>query len=279
MWNGTTWTDVGGGIMTGNGPGEVRGLAIVGGDLYVGGAFNKAGELETLGIVRWNGSAWSSVASGMNSTVLSLTSDGTNIYAAGSFTMAGNVPAARIARWDGAAWSALGEGLGTVEAEYASAVTVRGSEVYAGGSFTNASGMTVNYIAKWDGESWSALAEGVGNGQPTVVNALAATPTTIYAGGTFMTAGNKPAVGLAAWTTGGSSVTAPVMTLSLAAQGKIELNWSGDSGASYQVMSTTDLGEEFTPFGAPIVAGGPTGSASVEIEGNARYFRVERLEP
>ena len=63
-------------------------------------------------IARWDGSAWSALGSGMNSTVKALAFDNSgNLYAGGYFTTAGGETVNRIAKWDGSAWSALGSGV------------------------------------------------------------------------------------------------------------------------------------------------------------------------
>jgi trimeric autotransporter adhesin len=69
-WDGESWSDVGGGLDwvegSGGGPPEVRSIQVFddgsGPALYVGGFFDRAGELEVTGIARWDGEKWSSFA-------------------------------------------------------------------------------------------------------------------------------------------------------------------------------------------------------------------------
>jgi len=165
-WNGTSWSALGSGVA-----GTAYALAMIGGDLYVGGNISNF-------ITKWNGSAWSTLGSGTNGIVLALAASGSDLYAGGSFTAAGGVAnTSRIAKWNGSAWSALGTGMN----EAVRALTVNGSTVYAGGSFTTAGGVAAPMIAKWNGSAWSAL----GNGLNSMVSALTVNGTDLYAGGSF----------------------------------------------------------------------------------------------
>ena len=128
--------------------GNVYAMATDGsGNLYVGGDFTFIGDVPANRIAKWDGTAWSAVGPGMNSSVNALAVSGTNLYAGGNFGWAGGVLVNYIAKWDGTAWSALGSGVsGTVNA-----LAVSGTNLYAGGNFVTAGGVTLNYIGKWDG--------------------------------------------------------------------------------------------------------------------------------
>ena len=72
------------------------------GNLYAGGGFTTAGGVSANRIAKWDGSSWSALGSGMNSTVNALAVDASgNLYAGGYFTTAGGVSANYIAKWDG----------------------------------------------------------------------------------------------------------------------------------------------------------------------------------
>ncbi|MEI8044775.1 MAG: Ig-like domain repeat protein, partial [Verrucomicrobiota bacterium] len=169
---------------------NVYALALDGsGNLYVGGLFTSAGGVSATNIAKWNGSVWSPLGSGINSTVTALAISGTNLYAGGEFTSAGGVANTKyIAKWNGSAWSALGSGMSA----NVYALAVSGTNLYAGGWFTSAGGTSANYVAKWNGNSWSALGSGM-SGTPlivqTAVYALAVSGTNLYAGGNFTLAG------------------------------------------------------------------------------------------
>ena len=198
-----------------NGP--IYAAVVGGGNLYVGGGFTAAnGGVLANYIAVWNGSAWSTLGSGMNHLVHALVWDGTaqRLYAGGYFTTAGGTPASRIAVWDGSAWSALGSGL----SNYVNALAWDGAaqRLYAGGRFTTAGGTAVDNIAVWNGSAWSALAAGVNN----EVRALAWDGATqrLYVGGRFTTAGGIPASHFAAWNGStwlvlGSGINGPVFAL------------------------------------------------------------------
>lgn len=164
------------------------------GDLVAAGLFATAGGVPCGNIARWDGTAWSPLGSGMNSTVSALTvlPDG-ELVAGGSFATAGGVSCSRIARWDGATWSPLDAGTnGTV-----SALTVLPSgDLVAGGAFGAAGGVSCSRLARWDGASWSPL----GSGTSANVNALTVLPSgDLVAGGSFATAGGVLCSCIARW--------------------------------------------------------------------------------
>lgn len=89
-------------------------VADASGNIYIGGAFTFAGTAPANFIVKWNGSTWSALGSGMNDYVWALAVIGSDLYAGGGFTAAGGVAANRIAKWDGSTWSTSGSGGGTM---------------------------------------------------------------------------------------------------------------------------------------------------------------------
>jgi trimeric autotransporter adhesin len=90
-WNGSNWSSLGSGISGYFPYGNVyvHALAVSGSDLYVGGLFTTAGGGSANYIAKWNGSAWSSLGSGMNSGVYALAVSGNDLYAGGDFAIAG----------------------------------------------------------------------------------------------------------------------------------------------------------------------------------------------
>lgn len=192
-WDGTGWSEVGGGVL-----GGVFSLAVNGNDLYVGGTFTNAGGVTLTNIARWDGANWHPLAEGIspyNSSgstgVRRLGFRGGLLYAAGAFSSAGNVAAQNIAVWNGSTWSTLGAGVnGTVYG-----MTLTASDLYLGGDFTTAGTTNAARVARWDGVSWSALGAGLNNS----VNAIGVLSNRVYVGGSFTNAGGVYAQYAARW--------------------------------------------------------------------------------
>ena len=174
--------------------GAVQALAVSGTNLYVGGSFTTVGVANTNCIAQWNGSAWSSLGTGISTGTIvnALALDGSgNLYAGGTFTAAGGVAASNIAQWNGSAWSALGSGV----TANVYALLMNGTTLYVAGQFSRAGGVTVNEIAQWNGSTWAALGTGLNN---TAI-AMALSGTTLYVGGLFTTAGGVAVSNIAQW--------------------------------------------------------------------------------
>jgi len=155
--------------------------------LYVAGAFGRAGTVQANGVARWDGEAWSALGVGLYNTdpnqpmramALAHFDDGSGpaLYVGGNFDEAGGKPVSSIARWDGHEWSSVGEGLVGTEVR---ALAVHddgfGPALYAGG-------WTIQPVSRWDGKTWAPV-EGLDN----IVNALAVfddgSGPALYAGG------------------------------------------------------------------------------------------------
>ncbi len=100
-WNGATWSALGSGLSGGSQSnfgfpgvsvhGSIWALAVSGSTVYVGGDFALAGGLPSPHIARWDGTAWSSLGTGLNETVQTLAvSPAGTVYAGGSFTAVGD---------------------------------------------------------------------------------------------------------------------------------------------------------------------------------------------
>ncbi|MCX6130156.1 MAG: hypothetical protein NTX25_13955, partial [Proteobacteria bacterium] len=74
------------------------------GNLYAGGAFTTAGGIAANRIAKWNGTSWSSLGTGMNSSVrvIKITTTG-DIYAGGDFTTVDGLTRPFVAFWSAAA--------------------------------------------------------------------------------------------------------------------------------------------------------------------------------
>ncbi|HMV48106.1 MAG TPA: Ig domain-containing protein, partial [Blastocatellia bacterium] len=189
--------------------GTVNALALLGGDIYVGGNFTAVGAQSLNYVARYSPgtNTWSALGtgsgSGVNATVNALAVIGSDLYVGGIFTVTNvggtAVNANRVAKFTPAtgAWSPLsataadaGGVNGTVNA-----LAVAGNDLYVGGSFTiaNSGGATTvsaNRVAKFTPATgvWSALGTGGGNGVDTLVLAMTVIGSDLYVGGSFTTA-------------------------------------------------------------------------------------------
>lgn len=177
-WDGTQWTDVGGGVS-----GTVDAMTVFddgsGPALYVSGRITAAGGEPVNGIAKWDGTQWMALGPGLRSddgttVVSSLTiyddGAGPTLVAGGKFDRTGDggvTDLHNIARWDGSTWSPLGDGvvgwsdtLVTVQA-----MTVfddgDGDRLYVGGYFLRDRGGPGDNLAAWDGRHWSEVGDGL----------------------------------------------------------------------------------------------------------------------
>jgi hypothetical protein len=142
----------------------VRSLAIVGGDVYVGGMFNQAGTTSAGNIVRWHAAtdtfhALGSGVGGLDVTglddapVSALDVAGNTLVVGGYFTVAGNSGARFVARFDTLTetWLAVGSGVlyGVDRNTAVYAVTAQPDSLYLGGLFDKAGGIASVGFARW----------------------------------------------------------------------------------------------------------------------------------
>ncbi|MFY9609466.1 MAG: hypothetical protein WAU45_12730 [Blastocatellia bacterium] len=223
MWDGKTWSNVGGGIDNCRGifcfP-TAYSLEVKGSELLVGGNFGSIGGVLANKVARWDGSKWSTIGEGVNIcdgsdcvTVQSLALAGDDIYAVGNVLtdvkeIGGTLRVQGFTRWDGANWSPVGGGVvGDSLTASINTISVSGSDAYIGGNFFAAGGTSANNIARWNGSEWSALGSGVEgclNSNPgfscsPYVATIAMKGKDLYAGGRFTTAGGVSANNIARW--------------------------------------------------------------------------------
>ncbi len=216
-WDGTEWSAIG----TGDGPvGVVSSLAVMAGDLFVGGSFvvlNQGGSFN-LGnrLARWDGTAWSALGSGtgigVDGSVIDLAEFDGDLYIAGSFTEANvgeGVTSTRIVRWDGSVFSPVGSGGGEGLDGAPNALAVAGDTLYVAGALNkgNLGGaeVTTRRLAAWDGTTWSPVAARGGVESLTTASistrvlAMAIDGDLVYVGGFFSSVGGVPANNLAVY--------------------------------------------------------------------------------
>lgn len=185
------------------------------GVVYAGGTFGD--ELASLrNIGRWDGTAWTGLAEGIEGAVavLALSLDETLLYAGGTFIEAGDTRATNVASWDGTAWTDLGAGMLGYPYDFAptertptnvSALLVDPAtgDLIVGGSFLSlgegAEAVEVRNVGRWDGTRWHAYGEGLGNASESV-QTLAFFGGRLVAGGAFVTSGATAIERYAVWT-------------------------------------------------------------------------------
>ncbi len=157
-WNGSAWTQIGGDGLNSSWAAstyeEVLSSYYMGGNLYIG-LGTSSGDAE---VWRWNGSAWSKLASSgvgfpaaTYEGVYSLGGDGTNLYAGtGSGTGDGDVW-----KYNGSTWTQVGgDGLnsGWTGATTVSTITYVNSKLYANGIFGASSSIP---LSSFNGTVWT----------------------------------------------------------------------------------------------------------------------------
>ena len=194
---------------------------------------------------------------------------GTNLYVGGSVSFISPNIANFVARWNGANWEPLGTG---VDAPVTSLAAIDGN-LYVGGTFTTAGGIRVNHIAKWDGATWSSLGSGA-NGE---VDALAVSSGALYIGGNFTTAGQNQSAYFGIWHPPGSTHASFQANAFSYSNGSLVITWNSQPGQMYQILSSGNLSQPFSPLGGLIPSGGTTTSYTNSVGAlKARFFRIKQ---
>ncbi len=191
-WNEATqaWSAMGEALSHTSTSPEVEAVAIApNGDVYLGGDFEKVGDLTVNNIARWDGSSWHALGAGTGGTfhdVLAIAINGNDVYIGGQFETAGGSANRNVAKWNGSAWSALGSGTGGSYPDVL-AIAISGSNVYVAGEFDEVTDSTngtqsVGHVAMWNGSVWNTLNGGLGDPDAA---ALAVGPDGVYVGGRF----------------------------------------------------------------------------------------------
>jgi len=136
------------------------------GNVYVGGDFTVAGNIEALRIAKWSNGTWEALGSGFNDYVqaLALGPNG-DLYAGGAFTKSDTLNVSRVAHWDGQAWQPLVRSIDNAGSPsghpqvYTLEVDASGM-LYMGGDFRSIDGREAKGIAIWDGTAWSEVGNG-----------------------------------------------------------------------------------------------------------------------
>ena len=258
-WDGTSWSDVGGGLLE-----HAYVLALAGFDdgsgpaLYAGGLFQSAGGVSARNIARWDGATWAALGAGTDGFVDALQPvdepTGPVLYCGGGFANADGIASPKLARWSAGAWSAVGGGLPQANSnQYKGVWALAKADLGDGARLWIADeGTEIGpVIHTWDGAHWGALGSGVypsanaynAQGVDAYEVYDAGAGPALYAAGRFDTAGAVTAGGLARWNGGGWE--SPGLTLPSFAQTHIFTLRSFDSGARAELYA----GGDFTRIG------------------------------
>ena len=203
-YDGTSWSEVGGGVdWTQACCADVRALHVWNDKLYVGGTFDKVGNLDsTNSIACWNDTAWSRLGTGLiqtapvpNAYVYAIEDYNDEIYVGGIINQAGATPVNGICRWMNGAWYDVGGGLdGTPKVN---CLLNKDGYLYIGGGFGSAGGLSyTNGICKWDGVNFSSVG-GADLHFGGYVNCMAEYNDDLYIGGNFPQIGSVVARNIA----------------------------------------------------------------------------------
>jgi hypothetical protein len=204
MWNGTEWSEVGGGIGVSSNA-SLSSLSYANGVLYVAGDFDKVGTVDSKDLAWWDGSQWHAYTGapiGMSvfgNSLFEVSADDDNVFVSGSFTSVDGVVSYGLARWDGVDWFSLADPEQNGMNEEVRALVSDGSGgLYAGGDFAYAGSTRTGCVAHFDGTEWHALGDGLGGSLLSVL-ALEHSGTDLWAGGLFTIAGGVAVKNLARW--------------------------------------------------------------------------------
>ncbi|HYW68910.1 MAG TPA: T9SS type A sorting domain-containing protein [bacterium] len=165
-WDGSAWSDVGGGVsMIGGGPTGLRGADVHEGDLVIVGALDFAGGVEANNVARWDGATWSRVGSGPDpyddlfnerQAALAVASYKGLLYVGADFSEAVGDEAEALAVWDGVSWEPVDAGLeggGWPFGPQVRDLEVAGewieSSLLIGGDFSEANGLDTDNVARY----------------------------------------------------------------------------------------------------------------------------------
>lgn len=215
-WDGASWSALGAGIKqsaASSNPGTVYAMEMFdagfGPELFVGGSFGKAGDVNANNIAAWNGVSWRAVDSGTSGPVYSLKVYNGQLFVGGKFTSAGTQVCNGFARSNGITFTSVGGGL-SAPFYFVNAMHVHplgGTErLIVGGYFTSIEGFSASSIAAYDGTAWSSLGIGIADPIFPVVGALTTFDEgdgpALFVGGLFWSAGGAAASRIARYKDG-----------------------------------------------------------------------------
>jgi hypothetical protein len=155
LWDGSSWSEMGGGVN-----GNVHALAAYGDCLVAGGEFTAAGYTDAIHVALWNGTTWAPLGGGLAGTVYALCVCRDTLYAGAGEGDISEGGWGRLHYWSGSQWIQVGPKLDS----WVMALEVYEDMLIVGGAFTEVSSLETNRIAAWDGSTWHPLGEGLEGG-------------------------------------------------------------------------------------------------------------------
>lgn len=204
-WNGLAWAAVGGGVVSDQPKGTVYSVVAKGGEIYVGGDFDRVAGQTANNIAVWASTLdrWFLFGEGSRSTVYDIAVDGGRVYASGSFTGADELDLNEIAVWEGIAWEPIGRAARNGVDSVVKSIAAADGEVYVAGGFKTAGPVAAAGLALFDVrmQSWTPLNRRSASfgGVNGPVYAVALTPEYLYVGGQFSSVGPVLTNSLARW--------------------------------------------------------------------------------
>ena len=187
-WDGTAWHALSDGGVTANIQGTISSLAMIGDNLFVGGAYTiktAAGTLQH--IARWNRTtgAWSGLDGGLenrfgSTRVNRLAVRDRVLYVGGLFSHAGTLGgiANNVAAWDDSLsrWSALGTTEDNGVNGQVTMLEIFENDVVAGGVFSIAGATRAAHIARWNiaAQQWNTYGAGLSEEPATAMQTASA---------------------------------------------------------------------------------------------------------
>ncbi|HEX8627836.1 MAG TPA: hypothetical protein VF755_06670, partial [Catenuloplanes sp.] len=246
-WDGSQWAPLTGasGIpgVTVRPLGFVSDLQVYNGDLYVAGAFPRAGATTTVNsIARWDGTEWHALNGPGGPGVLlqdrptviwDLTVHNGRLIAAGEFDSAGGVPSYNTAAWNGTTWSSLG--MPARQSGGVMSMTVYNGALVAARYWVE-DNVGFDHVLRYNGNSWTPMAGPGGAGFDEVPRALTVYRGQLIAGGDFNSAGGVAARALARWNGNawtalpGGALDGPVYALTVHNDTLVAGGWFSQAG-------------------------------------------------
>ncbi len=161
-WDGQRWHALSGNLIV-NQPSSRWAVHSHGGYLYAAGQLRSInGVIVNTGLARWNGVAWTPLASGMNSGAWTMSSDGDDLILGGSFVGLTTPNASCVVRWN-EGWN---EGWRAFPAtgfdRSIAALAVADGRLLASGAFLYTPDGAAANTAAYDGSTWSPTDSGPG---------------------------------------------------------------------------------------------------------------------